>query len=131
SAGKLAGGWRSGHDLFRRALVDGSQGSFVATAGALVSRQHAGADERRARGILLCRGRQLAAAGCLPSGICYGALCGHQAEAKQRRSAMHLTPDQVIFWQHGFFKVNATIVFTWGLMLVLAVGSKLVTRKLS
>jgi len=44
---------------------------------------------------------------------------------------MHLTPDQVIFWQHGFFKVNATIVFTWGLMLVLAVGSKLVTRKLS
>jgi F-type H+-transporting ATPase subunit a len=37
----------------------------------------------------------------------------------------------MIFWQHGFLKLNATIVFTWGLMLVLAVGSRLVTRKLS
>ena len=44
---------------------------------------------------------------------------------------MHLSPDEMIFWQHGFFKLNATIVFTWGLMFVLAVGSKLVTRKLS
>lgn len=44
---------------------------------------------------------------------------------------MRLTPDEWIFWQHGFFKLNATIVFTWGLMVVLAVGSKLVTRKLS
>jgi len=44
---------------------------------------------------------------------------------------MHLTPDEVIFWRHGFFKLNATIVFTWALMLVLVVGSKLVTRNLS
>ena len=44
---------------------------------------------------------------------------------------MHLTPDQMIFWQYGFFKLNGTIVFTWGLMLVMAAGSKLVTRKLS
>lgn len=44
---------------------------------------------------------------------------------------MRLSPDQMIFWQHGFFKLNATIVFTWGLMLVLAVGSKLITRKLT
>jgi F-type H+-transporting ATPase subunit a len=44
---------------------------------------------------------------------------------------MRLSPDEIIFWQHGFFKLNATIVFTWGLMLVLAVGAKLVTRKLS
>src|ERR1035437_10540224 len=44
---------------------------------------------------------------------------------------MHLSPDEIIFWQHGFLKLNATIVYTWGLMLVLAVGAKLVTRKLS
>jgi F-type H+-transporting ATPase subunit a len=44
---------------------------------------------------------------------------------------MRLSPDQMIFWQHGFLKLNGTIVFTWALMLVLAVGSKLVTRKLS
>jgi F-type H+-transporting ATPase subunit a len=44
---------------------------------------------------------------------------------------MHLSPDQVIYWQHGIFKLNATIVFTWALMLVLAGGSRLITRKLS
>ena len=44
---------------------------------------------------------------------------------------MRLSPDEMIFWQHGFFKINGTMVFTWGLMLVLAVGSKLITRKLS
>jgi F-type H+-transporting ATPase subunit a len=44
---------------------------------------------------------------------------------------MRLTPDQMIFWQHGFLKLNGTIVFTWVLMLALAAGSKLVTRKLS
>ena len=44
---------------------------------------------------------------------------------------MRLSPDQIIFWQYGFFKLNATIVFTWGLMFVLAVGAKLITRKLS
>jgi F-type H+-transporting ATPase subunit a len=37
----------------------------------------------------------------------------------------------MIFWQYGFLKLNATIVFTWGVMLVLAVGSRLVTRRLS
>ena len=44
---------------------------------------------------------------------------------------MRLSPDEMIFWQSGFLKLNGTIVFTWGLMLVLAVVSKVVTRKLS
>ena len=44
---------------------------------------------------------------------------------------MRLSSDQLIFWQSGFIKLNATIVFTWGLMLALVVGSILVTRKLS
>jgi len=44
---------------------------------------------------------------------------------------MHLSPDEVVYWQHGFFKLNATIVFTWALMLLLAAGSKLITRGLS
>ena len=44
---------------------------------------------------------------------------------------MRLSPDEMIFWQHGVLKLNATLVFTWGLMLLLVVGSKLVTRKLS
>ena len=44
---------------------------------------------------------------------------------------MRLSADQMIFWQHGFLKLNGTIVFTWGLMFVLVVGSKLITRNLS
>jgi F-type H+-transporting ATPase subunit a len=44
---------------------------------------------------------------------------------------MRLSPDEMIFWQHGFVKLNATIAFTWGLMLLLVLGSKLLTRGLS
>ncbi len=44
---------------------------------------------------------------------------------------MHLSPDTVIFWQYGFVKLNATIVFTWALMLLMTVGAWLVTRQLS
>lgn len=44
---------------------------------------------------------------------------------------MPLSPDEWIFWRYGFVDLNATIVFTWGLMLVLTLGSWLVTRKLS
>ncbi|MBT9100413.1 F0F1 ATP synthase subunit A [Methylovulum psychrotolerans] len=44
---------------------------------------------------------------------------------------MHLSPDEIIFWQYGFVKLNATIVYTWGLLLVLTVGAKLITRQLS
>ena len=43
---------------------------------------------------------------------------------------MHLSPDQVIYWQHGVFKLNATIAWTWVLMLVLVLASALVTRPL-
>ncbi|PLY39602.1 F0F1 ATP synthase subunit A [Janthinobacterium sp. ROICE36] len=44
---------------------------------------------------------------------------------------MHLSPDQVIYWQYGLFKLNATIAFTWALMLALTCGAWLITRKLS
>ena len=43
---------------------------------------------------------------------------------------MHLSSDELILWQHGFFKLNVTIVTTWVLMLVMVVGAKLVTRNL-
>ncbi|MDA7089041.1 F0F1 ATP synthase subunit A [Pseudomonas sp. SA3-5] len=44
---------------------------------------------------------------------------------------MHLSPDDIIFWQFGLFKLNATIVYTWALMLVLVLGSRLITARLS
>ncbi len=44
---------------------------------------------------------------------------------------MRLSPDELIFWQHGFVKLNATIAYTWVLMAVLAFGAMLITRRLS
>ena len=44
---------------------------------------------------------------------------------------MRLSPDELIFLQYGFIKLNATIVYTWGLMLVMVIGSKIITNKLS
>ncbi len=44
---------------------------------------------------------------------------------------MRLSPDEMIFWQQGFLKLNGTIVFTWALMAVLVVGAWLITRRLS
>jgi F-type H+-transporting ATPase subunit a len=44
---------------------------------------------------------------------------------------MRLSSDQLIFWQHGFLKLNGTIVYTWGLILVLTLGAKLITRRLT
>ena len=44
---------------------------------------------------------------------------------------MHLSSDDVILWQHGFFKLNLTILTTWGLMLVMVVFSRVVTKRLS
>lgn len=44
---------------------------------------------------------------------------------------MRLSPDQLILWQYGFIKLNATIVTTWLIMLLLAGGAHLLTRKLA
>ena len=44
---------------------------------------------------------------------------------------MRLSPDEWIFWQHGFVKLNATIVFTWALMAALTAGAALTTRRLA
>jgi len=37
----------------------------------------------------------------------------------------------MIIWQSGFVKLNGTIVFTWGLMVVLVIGARLITRRLA
>lgn len=44
---------------------------------------------------------------------------------------MHITPDSIILFQLGPVSLNATILFTWCIMALMAVGSWLVTRKLS
>lgn len=44
---------------------------------------------------------------------------------------MQLSPDSHVLWQYGFLKINTTILFTWLLMIVLSVGAKIVTARLS
>jgi F-type H+-transporting ATPase subunit a len=42
-----------------------------------------------------------------------------------------ITPDQIVLWQWGRLTLNATILWTWVVMAVLAVGSWAVTRGLT
>lgn len=44
---------------------------------------------------------------------------------------MRLSPDEIIFWQYGFIKLNATIVITWLLIIIMVTGAKIITRNLS
>lgn len=43
---------------------------------------------------------------------------------------MEISPDTMIFWQSGFLKLNATILFTWLVMAILVLVSWLITRKI-
>lgn len=43
-------------------------------------------------------------------------------------SIKDISPDQVVFFQWGFVKINATIVFTWAVMLLLLIISIIVGR---
>lgn len=44
---------------------------------------------------------------------------------------MEISPDNIILWEWGVIKLNATILFTWLVMILLVGGSWLVTRSLS
>ena len=43
---------------------------------------------------------------------------------------MPITPDHTIYWQWGFVHLDATILYTWIVMLLLTIVSWLVTRRL-
>ncbi len=43
---------------------------------------------------------------------------------------MNLSSDQQILWQHGFLKLNGTMVTTWALMAAMTLSAKLITRRL-
>lgn len=44
---------------------------------------------------------------------------------------MKISPDELIFWQYGFVKINGTLAFTWLLMALLVLASLSVTRRLT
>lgn len=44
---------------------------------------------------------------------------------------MQLSPDQAVIWSWGLVSLNATILYTWVVMLLLVGGSWLITRRVS
>jgi F-type H+-transporting ATPase subunit a len=44
---------------------------------------------------------------------------------------MRISPDNLILFQWGAISINATILFTWIVMALMVLGSKLVTRRLT
>ena len=44
---------------------------------------------------------------------------------------MTISPDSIVFWQWGAFAVNATLVFTWAVMIGLTIGAWAITRRLT
>lgn len=41
------------------------------------------------------------------------------------------SPDEVIFWEWGFFQLNGTIAFTWIVMAIMIIGAALLRRKIT
>lgn len=44
---------------------------------------------------------------------------------------MQFSPDEIILWQLGSFKLNSTIVTSWAIMAFLTLSSMLITRRLA
>lgn len=44
---------------------------------------------------------------------------------------MNLTPDESVLWESGFVKINATLIFTWGIMLLLTITSMIITGRMN
>jgi F-type H+-transporting ATPase subunit a len=78
--------------------------------------------------LLFCYGRPLAAADCLHVGFSWDT---EHPCASLGAGKMHITPDTLIIFQWGPVSLNATILFTWCVMVLMVVGSWLITRKLS
>ena len=117
--------WRPARgDFLRRTLVDDSQELVVATAGTLVRRQLSAANGHCADRVLF-RLRTATGASCWLASL--GFLLAriavtwlHARPIPTRRGpdavrhAVNLTSDQQILWQHGFVKLNGTIVIDLG-----------------
>lgn len=46
------------------------------------------------------------------------------------RSEVEISPDLIVYWEAGPIRITATLVFTWVVMAILALGCWLVTRHL-
>ncbi len=44
---------------------------------------------------------------------------------------MDISPDSIIFWEYGFIKINATLVFSWVVIVILTAAAYIATRKIT
>lgn len=44
---------------------------------------------------------------------------------------MRISPDSIVFWEWTHFSLNATVVYTWVVMVALTLGAWLITRRLT
>ena len=139
-AGLLLGGI-----FFSGSVVDGSLWPGLAEAGIVVRFQSVAADEHFPdcfHFLLNAVGQRVgtlvaALLGFMLGRLRRGPACDAAGSSIKRVNStdevriMHFSPDHLVFWEYGFLKLNATIAYTWGIMLTLVIGFKNVTGKLS
>ena len=120
--------YRTRDILFWRPLVDSAATPRGATSCSFKLLQFLLPTGGGSGRLLFCYGRSLAAADCLHVGFSGDAEhpCAYLGAGK-----MHITPDTLIIFQWGPVLLNKTILFTWCVMVLMVVGSWLITRKLS
>src|SRR5690606_18127193 len=131
----------SGPAVFRRPVADGAAACRYAQPGAAVRRELPRAHAAGGGGLLRRHGREPRACPGLPArlhrrppaaGLAPGARAPGGARPRTGgRAAVTITPDWIVYWQAGPFRITATLVFTWLVMALLVLVSWAVTRKLS
>lgn len=120
--------YRTRDILFWRPLVDSAATPRSATSCSFKLLQFLLPSGSGSGRLLFCYGRSLAASDCLHVGFFRDA---EHPCATLGAGKMHITPDTLIIFQWGPVSLNATILFTWCVMVLMVVGSWLITRKLS
>ncbi len=129
----LLAGFGLGTFFLRRSLVDRAEGAHVPTTPrfgffwqhTFCARAWSWPDSISSR---LAIGEKLLA--CLLGFVIARCAITWFTRGGDERNRCALAPTNWSSGSTAFFKLNATIVYTWGLMLVLALGSKLITRRL-
>jgi F-type H+-transporting ATPase subunit a len=121
-------------------MVDGSARRRIDDTRMVVFGEPVASHRRRCLWILCRLARRLAKTSRLPGRISHLSrhrVAPHPTASKRSSIAdgigeiMNLSSDQSIIWQHGALKLNGTIASTWGMMIVMTLGAKMITRHLA
>src|SRR5690242_970866 len=132
-----AGRLRTGDRVLWRAVANGARAAHIAACPAARAGESLGKNRCGDRGPASGNGCHLAEGIDLPDGIrdcanCAGPIGAYEPPSRRARSgiAMEITPDHLVLLRWGLVQLNATIVYTWAVMLLLVLPGWLVTRKI-